>query len=587
MKPGWLSGIAYFGRCSMVTALLMIFFCSVSEAQGVKDRILVNQVGFYPDGVKIAAVVNHDGETFTIRTVRDHKVVFRGRLSEKRKSPFSQKFTKIADFTSFKKKGEYYISVNGLGNSHTFQIREKVHEEVAKASLKGFYFQRLGMTLTPEFAGKWARPLGNPDTNVLIHASAVSANRPEGSAISSPRGWLDAGDYNKYIVNSGITMGTLMALYEDFPAFCGTLNLQIPESTNTLPDVLDEVLWNLRWMLTMQDPEDGGVYHKLTNPGFDGMIMPHETLNKRYVVQKGTAAALDFAAVTAQAARIFSKFEAAVPGLADSCLKAAEKAWTWAEKNPEIVYDQDEMNKKFKPAVSTGAYGDKSFRDEKSWAATEIFITTGKQEYKDKMMVSGEAFLQVPSWPNVETMGYFSLASQSGAESGIAKKKVIELADRLIAGVDKHYLNTPMGKIARDFSWGSSSVAANQGVALVKAYLLTGEQKYLDHAIFNLDYLMGRNGTGYNFLTGFGSKRVMHPHHRPSVADGVTDPVPGLLSGGPNPGKQDNCSTYRSDVPDECFTDDDCSYASNEIAINWNAPMAYLAAAVEALKQKK
>ena len=66
----------------------------------------------------------------------------------------------------------------------------------------------------------------------------------------------------------------------------------------------------------------------------------------------------------------------------------------------------------------------------------------------------------------------------------------------------------------------------------------------------------------------------------------MDEPVPGLLSGGPNPGKQDKCPGYPSDAPDECFIDDACSYASNEIAINWNAPMVYLAVAIEALAQQ-
>ena len=135
--------------------------------------------------------------------------------------------------------------------------------------------------------------------------------------------------------------------------------------------------------------------------------------------------------------------------------------------------------------------------------------------------------------------------------------------------------------------WGSSAVAANQGVAVLQAFRLTQNVKYLDASLMNLDYLLGRNGTGYSFLTGFGSKQVMHPHHRPSIADGVAEPVPGLLSGGPNPGKQDKCATYTSDLPDEAFTDDDCSYASNEIAINWNAPLVYLVGGIEALLGKR
>ena len=73
----------------------------------------------------------------------------------------------------------------------------------------------------------------------------------------------------------------------------------------------------------------------------------------------------------------------------------------------------------------------------------------------------------------------------------------------------------------------------------------------------------------------------MHPHHRPSVADGVVDPIPGLLVGGPNPGMQDKIKVP-STVPDEAYIDDDRAYAANEIAINWNAPFAYLANAIEA-----
>src|SRR5690606_3437923 len=154
-----------------------------------------------------------------------------------------------------------------------------------------------------------------------IHASAASASRPEGTELGSARGWYDAGDYNKYIVNSGITMGTMLSLYEDFPEyFAHNKDINIPESGDEAPDLRDEIAWNLRWMLTMQDPEDGGVYHKLTTANFEGMVMPHNATNKRYFVQKGTAASRDFAAVMAQASRAYGKYEEQFPGLADSCI---------------------------------------------------------------------------------------------------------------------------------------------------------------------------------------------------------------------------------------------------------------------------
>ncbi|MEI9807611.1 MAG: glycoside hydrolase family 9 protein [Bacteroidota bacterium] len=109
-------------------------------------------------------------------------------------------------------------------------------------------------------------------------------------------------------------MSTLLSAFEDMPAYFDTLHTQIPESADGIPDILNEALCNLRWMFTMQDPGDGGVYNKCTNANFDGMVMPGETTWPRYVVQKGTAATLDFAAVMAQASRIFSKFRKQLPG---------------------------------------------------------------------------------------------------------------------------------------------------------------------------------------------------------------------------------------------------------------------------------
>ncbi|NUQ21065.1 MAG: endoglucanase, partial [Gemmatimonadaceae bacterium] len=134
-----------------------------------------------------------------------------------------------------------------------------------------------------------------------------------------------------------------------------------------------------------------------------------------------------------------------------------------------------------------------------------------------------------------------------------------------------------------DWSWGSNGVAANEGVALLQAFRLTADSSYLDAAVAALDYLLGRNPTGYSFVTGYGAKTPHSPHHRPSASDTVAAPVPGLLVGGPNPGQQDRCAGYPSRLPALSYLDDVCAYASNEIAINWNAPFAYLALAIDAI----
>ena len=559
-------------------------------AQDEAAKIRLNQIGFFPDAPKIAVITDDINSNFMIKSVTSGEVVFKSKLSAPHKSEFSPKVTRIADFSALTKPGTYVMSLPGEGDSYTFEIKPKVFTNLTKALIQGYYFQRMSTPLVPKYAGKWSRAEGHPDKQVIVHPAAASANRPAGTIISCPGGWYDAGDYNKYIVNSGITMGTLLSLYEDFPGYFDTLKINIPESGNGAPDLLNEIVWNLRWMLTMQDPSDGGVYNKVTNANFDGFVMPAAAVSPRYVVPKGTAATLDFAAVMAQSGRIFSKFKKVFPGLSDSCMNSAEKAWNWAIKNPKVAYDQNLMNKEFKPVINTGGYGDSDFSDEFIWAASELYVTTGKESYYSAYPMFPDALMPLPSWDNVRLLGYYTLArfetkltTKAQKDFPSLKERIIGAADKIAEGFSNRAYMTIMGKSAGDFIWGSNSVATNQGVLLIQAYKLSHNRKYLDYALSNLDYVLGRNATGYSFVTGYGHKTPMFPHHRLSDADGIADPVPGLIVGGPNPGQQDGCKTYPSRIPDESYTDAVCSYASNEIAINWNAPAAYLAGALEAL----
>jgi len=543
-------------------------------------QVKVNQVGFYTRAPKKAAVIAEPNvKTFKIVTEAG-KEVYKGQLSQPVQSKNSSLSVCQADFTKLTKPGKYRL-VAGEQKSGVFAIGDNVLNPVAKAVLKGYYYQRASEPLDAKYAGRWARPAGHPDTQVEVHPSAASQQRPAGTIISSPGGWYDAGDYNKYIVNSGITVGTLLSAYEDFPEYFRKLNVNIPETGNGIPDLLNETLYNLRWMLTMQDPNDGGVYHKCTNASFDGMVMPGVTKAPRYVVQKSTAAALDFTAVMAQASRIFAKFPKELPGLADSCLQAAKQSWNWALQNPNILYNQMEMNKKYQPAVSTGDYGDFRLDDEWFWAATEMYATTKDSTYKAKAKEYENDKWQIPSWGQVYMMGIYTMIRIKDAEfTSEFTKKLLAIADNLVASISTNAFGVVMGQNRSDFVWGSNSVAANQGVLLINAYLLTHNKKYLDAALTNADYLLGRNAIGYSFVTGIGYKSVMHPHHRPSVADGIDDPVPGLLSGGPNPGMQDKCK-YPFTEPETAYVDVMESYASNEIAINWNAPAVYLFSAID------
>src|SRR6202000_1248984 len=144
-----------------------------------------------------------------------------------------------------------------------FRVGPHVYHSVSVAALKGYYYQRSDVALEPVYAGIWSRPAGHPDSRVLVHPSAAGPRRSAGTAVANPGGGDDAGDYNKYIVNCGITMGTLLAAYEDFSGYFDTLRTNIPPVAGAkggwgtkagakdggVPDILNEALYNLRWML--------------------------------------------------------------------------------------------------------------------------------------------------------------------------------------------------------------------------------------------------------------------------------------------------------------------------------------------------
>ena len=355
--------------------------------------------------------------------------------------------------------------------------------------------------------------------------------------------------------------------------YFNNVEFDIPESGDNIPDILDEAKWNLDWMLTMQDPNDGGVYHKLTTLNFSGIIMPHEGTATRYVVMKTTAATLDFAAVMAQASRVFAEFETQFPGYSAQCLQAANDAWDWAQDNSSVRYTQPSN-------VQTGAYGDSNLGDEFDWAAAELYITTKNNSFYNATSLINSA-ISTPSWQDVKGLAWVSLAHHIDDLTSVANKTRIR--NRIIG-----HANSLLDKISASgykvsitsFPWGSNSNVANDGLMLVQAFKLTGDSTYLTGALSNMDYIMGKNPTGYSYVTGFGSKPPVAIHHRQSEADNVSDPVPGFVAGGPNPGQQDGCS-YASDLPALSYVDDWCSYASNEVTINWNAPVAYLAASFE------
>ena len=563
---------------SALPALTILVPVGALAADG--PAIHLNQLGFLPQAGKFAVVEGVDGGRFEVVSEADSGVVLAGELEPASDWPASGRAAAAADIGALSAHGRYRLRVQGRV-SDPFPVNGEVYVALGDAALKGFYFNRSGIALEPQHAGRYARAAGHPDTEVEIHASAASEGRPAGSVISAPGGWYDAGDYNKYVVSSGITMHTLLAAWEDFPEVFRGRDIGIPESGDAVPDLLDEAWWNLRWMLAMQDPADGGVYHKLTNLRFDGEVMPEDARERRYVVQKSTAAALDFAAVMAQAARVYAGFESHFPGEPARMRAAAERAWRWARTNPDVPYRQPDD-------VTTGPYDDSDLDDEFAWAAAELFVLTGDAGYL-RAFERHAAEPGVPSWASVGALAWGTLARHrerlpDEALRARATDAVIALADRLAAQWRDSAWRLAMQP--EDFVWGSNGLALNQAMQLVQGYRLTGRRGHLDAAQSQLDYVLGRNPLGVSFVTGHGTRTPMRIFHRPSIADGIDAPVPGLLAGGPYPGQPDagNCpQPYTSSLPALSWLDHDCSYASNGIAINWNAPLVYVTAAIEAL----
>jgi endoglucanase len=536
------------------------------------DIILVNQVGYAPASSKIA-LVRADAVKFEILDAQSGKIVFEGKTGDAKEWKYSGDKVSTADFTSLQTPGKYklYLPHQNI-SSFEFAIGEGLYNNLTKASAKAFYFNRCSYAITPEYGSKWARPAGHPDTDVFIHESAASKERPAGTKISSPGGWYDAGDYGKYIVNSGITVYTLLLFYQMYPAYCEKLSLNIPESNNNIPDIVDELLYNLKWMLTMQDPTDGGVYHKLTSKNFDSFEMPDKDTLRRYIVLKSTAATLDFAAVTAMAARVFENDpHPELAALSSTCRKASEKAMKWAERNPDIIFHNPKD-------IHTGEYGDDRLSDEWFWAKTETALVNGNPSAITIKDISSLR-PKTPGWERVEMLGLYSLALSNNPEFSELKKaasaSIASAADVLMEEYAKAAYQVSLDTIG----WGSNGEVVNEAMEKIIAMQLTGDKKYLPSIQADADYILGRNATGYCFVTGIGSKSPMNLHSRISGSDGIPEPVPGFLVGGPNIIVLEDCKPHveRSIYPAKSYTDSECSYSTNEIAINWNAPLFFVA----------
>lgn len=540
-------------------------------------QIKLDQVGYLPGAPKLA-VVTATAKTFAVKRASDNATVFKGTLGAATLDADTGDSVQLADFTTLRLPGTYYLDVPGVGRSWTFSIRRDVFSRAYYLAMRAFYGQRCGtaVDLGPEFPG-----YSHAACHLKGEFHPSSGKQGERDNIG---GWHDAGDYGRYVVNSGITTGTLLWTWEIFGSKVKSISLKIPESGNGTSDILNEARWNLEWMLKMQD-EDGGVWHKQTSEHFPGFVapeddhLPSEVIGTGQAPFKSTCATADLAAVAAIAARVYKPFD---PKFAARNLEAARQAWLWIQKYPNVTF-------KNPPGVTTGEYSDNYCGDERLWAAAELWRTTGEAAFNDFFVKQYPDFrpsLEAPSpegWKEVAPLGLwtYALSTQKGSDPEVVsdiRKRTSAAARTIVDRTKKNPYRVSL--LTKDYVWGSNGVVANYGMELLVANLLVPDPTFVESAQDNLHYLLGRNTFSISWVTQVGANPYHHPHHRPSAASKTAEPWPGLLSGGPNAGRQDDALRKLPPglPPAKIYADDQASYASNEIAINWQAPLVFLLA---------
>lgn len=537
--------------------------------------IAVNQVGYPPEAEKGAVLTK--GKKFQVLDWNDRVVL------EKEAKPFgmdpaSGDKTSIADFSELREAGVYRLRDDRGETSFHFEIKEGIYRALQKDLQKALYYQRCGCALEEKYAGEYVHPECHTEEALLWEDHAV---RKEVSG-----GWHDAGDYGRYISPAAVAVGHLLYAYKLFPeSFQETVN--IPESGNGVPDLLNECRYELEWMVKMQQ-EDGGAYHKLTSTMHAGFLMPQEDKSQFYLFPVSSMATADYAASMALASGVYRAYDEA---FAAKLLQAAKRAWDWLAAHPEYVgfYNPENCN--------TGEYDDTCDRDERLWAAAELYLATGEACYLEALEeLSREELGKTDfGWTDVSGMASLAVLSASllrdaedagkpvpEALTDSFRQTVLAEADRLVK------LSEACGYMVsmepEDYIWGSNMVVLNRGMLLVLAALLTeGEQKtvYEAVALRQLNYLLGTNAVGYSYVTGHGENAYRHPHNRPTECDGIELPMPGWVSGGPFKTPCDETAVRnipQGTPPMKCYLDHAMCYSLNEITIYWNSPAVFVTA---------
>lgn len=518
----------------------------------VTGRIHVDQFGYLPGETKVAVISDPQrgynavdsytpGPELTVCRVADRKTVLRGKPKPWNNGAIHEDSGDRGwwfDFSSLRTPGEYYV-FDGSTNvrSPVFRIGRDVYRDVLRAAMRTYYYQRLSMDLKKPYAEEpWILPAY---MNEDRHARAVWAKDAPATERDLSGGWMDAGDTNKYPPFNGDPLSSLLYAYTDNPAIFGD-NFNIPESGNGLPDLLDEVKYQLDWLVKMQDT-DGGVFIKMGN------LRNQTAARGRYYGPKDTGATITFAMNTAHAARVYGRFPQWRAFAAD-LRRRAESAWRYYKSHPRTTtLDTGEI-------MSGIANRSEEEQDRlEAIAALHLFALTGDDQYHSAFKAK-VGTLQQLAW------GYWSPygAGMAGAlveyltMPGADPQTKVRIQQALAASVG-HERFDPPGE--RDlyrawmnpeaYHWGSNNVRASFGFsALIVAE--HGAVKPADRARLQqrardlLHSFHGVNPLSVVYLTNMkrhgAELSVMRIWHERFNYDTpfASNPPPGYVVGGPN-----------------------------------------------------
>jgi endoglucanase len=576
----------------------------VPYAPNTGPRVRVNQLGYLPFGPKGATLVTPAATPLRWRLLAEGgAVVARGRSEPHGVDATSGLNVHVIRFDRVHRVGRFYRLEADGELSHPFDIDADVYQSLRSDAFLFFYAQRSGIAIDGSLLGEeYARAAGHVGVAPNQGDVAVPCMPPArsltaygepwtcGYTLDVSGGWYDAGDHGKYVVNGGISTAQLLSTYERSlhargasRRALGDGSLAIPEQGNGVPDVLDEARWELEFLLRMQVPDGqplaGMVHHKIHDNAWSGLPLdPALDPLPRELHRPSTAATLNLAAAAAQGARLYRRYDAA---FAERLLAAARRAWDAALVYPAIYAPGSD-------GQGGGSYSDADASDELYWAAAELYLTTHEAPYLDAVLASphhtGPVFeLNGFSWARVAALGRLDLASVPSPLPGAraVRRSVLDAADALLGLTLAQAWGQPYAPTG-NWVWGSTSQILNNLVVLGTAHDLSGEESYRRAVIEGADFLLGRNALNLSYITGYGDVFSQNQHSRifgAQLNGEMPHPPIGSIAGGPNSALQDPVARQllAGCVGQLCYVDDINSYSTNEIAINWNAPLAWVA----------